>query len=149
MAKTKYKHQQVMKLCVMTEEDVFGDKQTIEEMMEIVADAINNKRFYFELINPPKKEKEWQAREINQDLTTNLNSIKTLIVSLINEKERNKMAIKLLLTSAEKQLLIDALADKGKVLVDKEKTSKLTRDEQKEMNSIEKIIHQIAFGREY
>ena len=38
---------------------------------------------------------------------------------------------------------------KGKVLVDKEKTSKLTRDEQKEMNSIEKIIHQIAFGREY
>jgi hypothetical protein len=59
------------------------------------------------------------------------------------------MVIKLLLTSAEKQLLIDALADKGKVLVDKEKTSKLTRDEQKEMNSIEKIIHQIAFGREY
>ena len=59
------------------------------------------------------------------------------------------MAIKLLLTSAEKQLLIDALADKVKVLVDKEKTSKLTRDEQKEMNSIEKIIHQIAFGREY
>ena len=59
------------------------------------------------------------------------------------------MAIKLLLTSAEKQLLIDALADKGKVLVDKEKTSTLTRDEQKEMNSIEKIIHQIAFGREY
>ena len=47
-----------MKLCVMTEEDVFGDKQTIEEMMEIVADAINNKRFYFELINPPKKEQE-------------------------------------------------------------------------------------------
>ena len=47
-----------MKLCVMTEEDVFGDKQTIEEMMEIVADAINNKRFYFELINPPKKEEE-------------------------------------------------------------------------------------------
>ena len=58
MAKTKYKHQQVMKLFVMTEEDVFGDKQTIEEMMEIVADAINNKRFYFELINPPRKEKE-------------------------------------------------------------------------------------------
>ena len=58
MTKTKYKHQQVMKLCVMTEEDVFGDKQTIEEMMEIVADAINNKRFYFELINPPRKEKD-------------------------------------------------------------------------------------------
>ena len=56
MAKTKYKHQQVMKLCVMTEEDVFGDKTSIDEMMEIVADAINDKRFYFELINPPKKE---------------------------------------------------------------------------------------------
>ena len=25
MAKTKYKHQQVMKLCIMTEEDVFND----------------------------------------------------------------------------------------------------------------------------
>lgn len=57
MAKAKYKHKQVMKLVVMTEEDVFGDKQTIEEMMEIVADAINDKRFYFELINPPRKEK--------------------------------------------------------------------------------------------
>ena len=57
MAKAKYKHKQVMKLVVMTEEDVFGDKQIIEEMMEIVADAINDKRFYFELINPPRKEK--------------------------------------------------------------------------------------------
>lgn len=57
MTKAKYKHKQVMKLVVMTEEDVFGDKQTIEEMMEIVADAINDKRFYFELINPPRKEK--------------------------------------------------------------------------------------------
>ncbi len=44
-----------MKLCVMTEEDVFGDKQTLAEMMEIVADAIKEKRFYFELINPPKE----------------------------------------------------------------------------------------------
>ena len=58
------------------------------------------------------------------------------------------MAIKLILTSQEKQLLIDALADKGKLLVDKEKASKLTRDEQKEMNSIEKIIHQISFAKE-
>ena len=49
------KHQQVMKLCVMTEEDVFGDKQTLAEIMEIVADAIKEKRFYFELINPPKE----------------------------------------------------------------------------------------------
>ena len=57
MAKTKYKHQQVMKLCIMTEEDVFNDKTSTEELMEIVADAINEKRFYFELINPPKKEK--------------------------------------------------------------------------------------------
>jgi hypothetical protein len=56
MAKTKYKHQQVMKLCIMTEEDVFNDKTSTEELMEIVADAINEKRFYFELINPPKKE---------------------------------------------------------------------------------------------
>jgi|TARA_Y100000361_G_scaffold20379_1_gene15872 hypothetical protein len=52
---SKLKHQQVMKLCVMTEEDVFGDKQTLAEMMDIVADAIKEKRFYFELINPPEK----------------------------------------------------------------------------------------------
>jgi len=56
--KTKYKHKQVMKLVVMTEEDVFGDKQTLAEMMDIVADAIKAKRFYFELINPPRKEED-------------------------------------------------------------------------------------------
>ena len=39
----------------MTEEDVFGDKQTTEELMEIVTQAINDKRFYFELINPPRR----------------------------------------------------------------------------------------------
>ena len=51
MTKNKFKHKQVMKLVVMTDEDVFGEKQTTEELMEIVADAINDKRFYFELIN--------------------------------------------------------------------------------------------------
>mgnify|MGYP001193300444 FL=1 len=55
MTKNKYKHKQVMKLVVMTEEDVFGDKQTTEELMEIVTQAINDKRFYFELINPPRR----------------------------------------------------------------------------------------------
>ena len=55
-SKMKYKHRQVMKLCIMTEDDVFNDKTSTEELMEIVADAINEKRFYFELINPPKKE---------------------------------------------------------------------------------------------
>ncbi len=47
-----------MKLCIMTEEDVFNDKTSTEELMEIVADAINEKRFYFELINPQKKEEK-------------------------------------------------------------------------------------------
>ena len=55
MTKNKYKHKQVMKLVVMTEEDVFSDKQTTEELMEIVTQAINDKRFYFELINPPRR----------------------------------------------------------------------------------------------
>ena len=55
MTKNKYKHKQVMKLVVMTEEDVFSDKQTTEELMEIVTQAINEKRFYFELINPPRR----------------------------------------------------------------------------------------------
>ena len=57
-SKMKYKHRQVMKLCIMTEEDVFNDKTSTEELMEIVADAINEKRFYFELINPQKKEEK-------------------------------------------------------------------------------------------
>ena len=55
MTKNKYKHKQVMKLVVMTEEEVFGEKQTTEELMEIVTQAINEKRFYFELINPPRR----------------------------------------------------------------------------------------------
>jgi len=55
MTKNKYNHKQVMKLVVMTEEDVFGEKQTTEELMEIVTQAINEKRFYFELINPPRR----------------------------------------------------------------------------------------------
>ena len=55
MTKNKYKHKQVMKLVVMTDEDVFGEKQTTEELMEIVTQAINEKRFYFELINPPRR----------------------------------------------------------------------------------------------
>ena len=55
MTKNKYKHKQVMKLVVMTDEDVFGEKQTTEELMEIVTHAINEKRFYFELINPPRR----------------------------------------------------------------------------------------------
>ena len=56
MAKTKYKHRQEMKLCIMTDEDVFNDKTSTEELMEIVSEAIRDKRFYFELINPQKKE---------------------------------------------------------------------------------------------
>ena len=56
MAKTKYKHRQVMKLCIMTDEDVFNDKTSTEELMEIVSEAIRDKRFYFELINPQNKE---------------------------------------------------------------------------------------------
>jgi len=53
--KKAVKHIQVMKLCIMTEEDVFNDKTSIEDMMEIVAEHINDKKFYFELINPPRK----------------------------------------------------------------------------------------------
>ena len=56
MTETKYKHRQVMKLCIMTEEDVFNDKTSTDELMEIVSEAIRDKRFYFELINPQKKE---------------------------------------------------------------------------------------------
>ena len=74
MTKNKYKHKQVMKLVVMTEEDVFSDKQTTEELMEIVTQAINDKRFYFELINPPRKKKEkWKVIIINWIITSKYN----------------------------------------------------------------------------
>ena len=53
--KKEAKHVQVMKLCIMTDEDVFNDKTSIDEMMEIVAKHIENKKFYFELINPVRK----------------------------------------------------------------------------------------------
>ena len=42
--KKEAKHVQVMKLCIMTDEDVFNDKTSIDEMMEIVAEHIENKK---------------------------------------------------------------------------------------------------------
>ena len=54
--------------------------------------------------------------------------------------------IKLIVSDDEKQLMIYALADKGKPLVEKEKKQKLTKDEQKKMSAIANIIQQIAFG---
>ena len=53
--KKEAKHVQVMKLCIMSDEDVFNDKTSIDEMKEIVAEHIENKKFYFELINPARK----------------------------------------------------------------------------------------------
>jgi len=53
--KKEAKHVQVMKLCIMTDEDVIKDKTSIDEMREIVAEHIENKKFYFELINPARK----------------------------------------------------------------------------------------------
>lgn len=58
------------------------------------------------------------------------------------------MALKILASDKEKQLLIDALADKGKPLVDKEKKQKLTKEEQRTMASIANLISQIAFGND-
>tara|TARA_B100000768_G_scaffold55494_1_gene54013 strand:+ start:1629 stop:1808 length:180 start_codon:yes stop_codon:yes gene_type:complete len=58
------------------------------------------------------------------------------------------MALKILASDKEKQLLIDALADKGKPLVEKEKKQKLTKEEQRTMASIANLISQIAFGND-
>ena len=58
------------------------------------------------------------------------------------------MALKILASDKEKQLLIDALADKGKPLVEKEKKQKLTKEEQRTMASISYLISQIAFGND-
>tara|TARA_R110000850_G_scaffold199533_1_gene325702 strand:+ start:3108 stop:3287 length:180 start_codon:yes stop_codon:yes gene_type:complete len=58
------------------------------------------------------------------------------------------MALKILASDKEKQLLIDALADKGKPLVEKEKKQKLTKEEQRIMASIANLISQIAFGND-
>lgn len=57
-----------------------------------------------------------------------------------------KMIIKLMITQTEKQLLIDALADYGIPIIKKDKR---TTDDKKKLDSIEKLIHQIAFGRDH
>lgn len=64
------------------------------------------------------------------------------------ETRRRRMALKILASDKEKQLLIDALADKGKPLVEKEKKQKLTKEEQRTMASISNLISQIAFGND-
>ena len=56
------------------------------------------------------------------------------------------MMIKLLITDYEKELMVNALAEHGKPLVKKEK---LTRQEKKTLDSLEKIIHQLVFGNEH
>jgi|TARA_R110001592_G_scaffold1476_3_gene8829 hypothetical protein len=54
--------------------------------------------------------------------------------------------MKLIVTEKERELMIQALADHGKVYVEREKNSKLSRDDKKKLKSIENIISQIAFG---
>ena len=54
--------------------------------------------------------------------------------------------LKILATDAERHIAINALSEKGKKLIDKEKQAgKLTRDEQKTLDSIENLIKQLAF----
>jgi len=57
--------------------------------------------------------------------------------------------MKLIVTEKERELMIQALADHGKVYVEREKNSKLSRDDKKKLKSIENIISQIAFGNWY
>ena len=58
------------------------------------------------------------------------------------------MLMQLMVTGEEKKLMIDALADRGKIYLEKEKQGKrLTTDEKKDFKSIENIISQIAFGK--
>jgi len=58
------------------------------------------------------------------------------------------MLMQLMVTEEEKKLMIDAFADRGKIYLEKEKQGKkLTTDEKRDFKSIEKIVHQIAFGK--
>ena len=57
--------------------------------------------------------------------------------------------MKLIVTEKERELMIQALADHGRVYVEREKHSKLSRDDKKKLKSIENIISQIAFGNWY
>ena len=57
------------------------------------------------------------------------------------------MLMQLMVTEEEKKLMIDALADRGKIYLEKEKQGeKLTTDEKRDFKSIEKIVHQISMG---
>ena len=54
--------------------------------------------------------------------------------------------MKLIVTDKEREMMIHALADHGRVYIEREKNSKLSRDDKKRLQSIENIISQIAFG---
>ena len=54
--------------------------------------------------------------------------------------------MKLIVTDKEREMMIQALADNGRVYIEREKNSKLSRDDKKRLQSIENIISQIAFG---
>jgi hypothetical protein len=56
------------------------------------------------------------------------------------------MTMKLIVTDKEREMMIQALADHGRVYIEREKHSKLSRDDKKRLQSIENIISQIAFG---
>lgn len=56
---------------------------------------------------------------------------------------------KILATDEERYITINALSEEGKKLVDKEKRKiKLTRDEQKALNSIDNLVKQLAYQQE-
>ena len=48
-----FKHQQMLKLCVFTDEDIMT--MNMDEQMKIVDKAIKDRRFYLEMINPARK----------------------------------------------------------------------------------------------
>jgi len=56
---------------------------------------------------------------------------------------------KILATDEERYITINALSEEGKKLVNKEKHKiKLTRDEQKALNSIDNLVKQLAYQQE-
>jgi hypothetical protein len=49
-----YKHKQVLKLVVLTDEDIMT--MNFEEQLNLVQEAIKDNRFHMEMINPGKKD---------------------------------------------------------------------------------------------
>ena len=87
------------------------------------------------------------VKEINLAPGLTVKSIETTSIEYLTRKRkrRARMLIKIQVSEQEVQLIIDALAEHGKPLVNKPKQNS---EEKRKLRSIENIIHQLWLGNQ-